>query len=153
MGICYQYGLTRTICTHYNINYKLLSRTSNISKESKKKGFFVKNLILSQIIAVVVLFTAGVSGGSDPEYWPTWRGPNMMGIHAEGNPPVKWSGSENIKWKVKLTGDGSGSSPIIWKDKIFFQTAVDTNRKGKDAPKKEFNSRITITGVENRLLI
>lgn len=101
----------------------------------------MKNLILSQIIAVVVLFTAGVSGGSDPEYWPTWRGPNMMGIHAEGNPPVKWSESENIKWKVKLTGDGSGSSPIIWKDKIFFQTAVDTNRKGKDAPKKEEDSK------------
>ncbi len=101
----------------------------------------MKNLILCQIIVVIVLFTAGVSEGSDPEYWPTWRGPNMMGISAEGNPPVKWSESENIKWKVKLTGDGSNSSPIIWKDKIIFQTAVDTNRKGKDAPKNEEGSK------------
>ena len=101
----------------------------------------MKNLVLSQIIAVVVLFTAGVSGGSGPEYWPTWRGPNMMGISVEGNPPIKWSESENIKWKVKLTGDGSDSSPIIWKDKIFFQTAIDTNRKGKDAPKNEEDSK------------
>jgi outer membrane protein assembly factor BamB len=53
------------------------------------------------------------------------------------NPPVKWSESDNIKWKVKLTGDGSDSSPIIWKDKIFFQTAVDTNQKGIGAPKNE----------------
>ncbi len=101
----------------------------------------MKNLILCQIIVVIVLFTAGVSEGSDPEYWPTWRGPNMMGIPTEGNPPVKWSESENIKWKVKLTGDGSNSSPIIWKDKIIFQTAVDTNRKGKDAPKNEEDSK------------
>lgn len=97
----------------------------------------MKNSILCQIMAIVVLFTAVVQGGSDPEYWPTWRGPNMMGITAEGNPPVKWSESDNIKWKVKLTGDGSDSSPIIWKDKIFFQTAVDTNQKGIDAPKNE----------------
>ena len=82
-----------------------------------------------------------MSGGSGHEYWPTWRGPNMMGISVEGNPPVKWSESENIKWKVKLTGDGSNSSPIIWKDKIIFQTAVDTNRKGKDVPKNEEDSK------------
>ncbi len=50
----------------------------------------------------------------------------MNGIASGGNPPLKWSESQNIKWKVKLEGDASNSSPVIWGDKIFFQTAVDT---------------------------
>ncbi len=53
----------------------------------------------------------------------------MKGIASEGNPPLKWGESENIKWKVKLTGDESNSSPVIWGDKIFFQTAIDTQIK------------------------
>jgi outer membrane protein assembly factor BamB len=56
-----------------------------------------------------------------------------MGISEKGNPPLTWSETENIKWKVKLTGDGSNSSPIIWEDKIFFQTAVKIDVKGKAA--------------------
>ena len=110
----------------------------------------MKNSISCQIIAVVVLFTAVAHGGSAAEYWPTWRGPNMMGISAKGNPVVKWSESENIKWKVKLTGDGSDSSPIIWKDKIFFLTAIDTNKGGKDVPKKEEENEDSKEGRKRR---
>jgi len=57
-----------------------------------------------------------------------------MGISPKGNPPSKWSETENIKWKVKLTGDGSNSSPVIWGDKIFFQTAVKTDKKAGTEP-------------------
>ena len=56
-----------------------------------------------------------------------------MGISPAGNPPLEWSETKNIKWKVELAGDASNSSPVIWGDKIFFQTAVDTNIKD-DAP-------------------
>ncbi len=62
--------------------------------------------------------------------WPIWRGPGMLGISAEGNPPVTWSETENIKWKVRVEGDGSNSSPIVWGDRIFFQTAVKTDKEG-----------------------
>jgi outer membrane protein assembly factor BamB len=54
-----------------------------------------------------------------------------MGISPQGNPPTTWSETENIKWKVELTGDGSNSSPIVWEDKIFFQTAVKTDVRGR----------------------
>ena len=56
--------------------------------------------------------------------WPTWRGIDFQGISADGSPPVKWSETQNIKWKVAIEGDGSDSSPAIWGDKIFFQAAV-----------------------------
>ena len=65
------------------------------------------------------------------ENWPSWRGPGMMGVSDGGNPPLKWSESDNIKWKVKLEGDGSSSSPVIWGDKIFFMAAIVTEKKGQ----------------------
>jgi outer membrane protein assembly factor BamB len=61
--------------------------------------------------------------------WPTWRGPDGSGVAAKGNPPATWSETENIKWKVAIPGKGQ-SSPIIWGDKIFFQTAIDTGQAG-----------------------
>ncbi|MHC4132577.1 MAG: PQQ-binding-like beta-propeller repeat protein [Planctomycetota bacterium] len=100
----------------------------------------MKRLVLCQIIVVLILITTSAYGQSGDDYWPTWRGPNNMGIAPKGNPPLKWSESENIKWKVKLTGDSSNSSPIIWEDKIFFQTAVKTDRKGDSSSSGEGES-------------
>ena len=83
------------------------------------------------MIAVLVLMNVNVFGNSADDYWPTWRGPNRSGVSPQGNPPLTWSETENIKWKVKLAGDASNSSPIIWEDKIFFQTAIKTDVQGK----------------------
>jgi outer membrane protein assembly factor BamB len=81
-------------------------------------------------IAAAFLFTlagtqAPPAGAED--YWPTWRGPAANGTAAQGNPPVTWSVSENIKWKVGIPGEGR-SSPVIWGDKIFLLTATDTGQ-------------------------
>jgi len=95
----------------------------------------MKRFVLFQIFTVLVLINVDVFGDSVDDYWPTWRGPNYGGISPEGNPPLTWSETENIKWKVKLTGDASNSSPVIWKDKMFFQTAIKTDVQGKpEAP-------------------
>ena len=90
-------------------------------------------------LTITIIFLAApasvdVLGASDSDYWPSWRGQDTMGISEKGNPPLTWSETENIKWKVKMTGDGSNSSPIIWEDKIFFQTAVKTDVRGQPAP-------------------
>jgi outer membrane protein assembly factor BamB len=73
----------------------------------------------------------GVSayGESAGDYWPAWRGPDATGAARKGNPPVTWSETENVKWKVEVPGNGS-SSPVIWGDKIFLQTAIETDKKG-----------------------
>ncbi|MEJ5260816.1 MAG: PQQ-binding-like beta-propeller repeat protein [Anaerohalosphaeraceae bacterium] len=66
--------------------------------------------------------------------WPTWRGPGMSGVSPDGRPPLRWSETENIRWKVKLTGDGSNSTPVVWGDKLFFQMAVPTDQtEGSEA--------------------
>lgn len=90
------------------------------------------NRVLALTVAIGFLASwTGVSayGESAGDYWPTWRGPDATGAAAKGNPPVTWSETQNIKWKVAVPGKGS-SSPIIWGDKIFFQTAIETEKKG-----------------------
>src|SRR5436190_12875009 len=62
-------------------------------------------------------FVHGADPGSDArQFWPQWRGPLA-------NPPVEWSETKNVKWKVKLPGFGT-STPIIWGDRVFVLTAV-----------------------------
>ena len=77
---------------------------------------------------LTVLSPVCVCGDSGSNYWPTWRGPDATGTGKNSNPPIRWSETENIKWKVKLPGAGF-SSPVVWGDKIFFQTAVKTDKK------------------------
>lgn len=57
------------------------------------------------------------------KYWHHWRGPLTNGTAVNANPPLTWSESENIRWKVPIPGLGH-ATPIIWEDKIFIQTAI-----------------------------
>jgi len=91
----------------------------------------MKRLVLFSLIVVFALINVDVFADSAEDYWPTWRGPNNNGVSPKGNPPLKWSETENIKWKVSLEGDTSNSSPVIWGEKIFFQTAIKTDKQGK----------------------
>ena len=61
-------------------------------------------------------------------FWPAWRGPHMTGVAPYGNPPVKWSETNNVKWKVEIPGKGS-SSPIVWRDMVFVTSAIQTGEK------------------------
>ena len=55
--------------------------------------------------------------------WPQWRGPLATGVAPSGNPPLRWSETENIRWKVPIPGGGS-ASPVVWGDHVFVLTAV-----------------------------
>jgi outer membrane protein assembly factor BamB len=81
-------------------------------------------------ITVVFLLTSACTqtpAAAADDSWPTWRGPAANGTAPNGNPPVTWSESENIKWKVEIPGRGH-SSPVIWGNKIFLQTAIGTGQ-------------------------
>ena len=57
------------------------------------------------------------------ESWAHWRGPLATGEAPDGDPPVTWSESENVRWKVSLPGKGH-STPVVWEGRIFVTTAV-----------------------------
>jgi outer membrane protein assembly factor BamB len=56
------------------------------------------------------------------ENWPQWRGPSLNGVSTEKNLPAKWTTEENIAWKLAMP-EWSGSTPIIWSDRIFLNVA------------------------------
>jgi outer membrane protein assembly factor BamB len=65
-------------------------------------------------------------GAAYAENWPQWRGPSLNNTSPETNLPVKWGPDENIAWKLPLP-QWSGSTPIIWGDRIFLNVAESGN--------------------------
>jgi len=60
------------------------------------------------------------------ENWPQWRGPNLDGTSGEKNLPVSWSKTENVEWRLDMPMR-SGSTPIIWGERIFLNVADGDN--------------------------
>lgn len=71
--------------------------------------------------------------GSALANWPTWRGPFHNGTAPEANPPIEWSDTKNVKWKVKLPGHGS-ATPVVWGDRVFILAAVGSDKKAEIQP-------------------
>ncbi len=62
------------------------------------------------------------------EDWPAWRGPTGQGHSAATGLPVRWSATENVRWKIPLPGPGN-STPIVWGDRVFLTQATESGRK------------------------
>lgn len=72
--------------------------------------------------------------------WPQWRGPEATGMAPLGNPPIEWSETKNVKWKIEIPGRGH-ATPIIWENKVFILTSVKTDQKAEiEEPKEEETS-------------
>ena len=79
---------------------------------------------LAGALAMGSLALITISADATPEqYWPQWRGPHATGVSRTADPPVEWSETRNIRWKIEVPGRGSGT-PVIWGDKLFVLTAV-----------------------------
>ena len=99
---------------------------------------------LTSIAFLVLSLSHSFSFGDSPkENWHQWRGPEATGVSRTANPPIEWSEDKNVKWKVSVDGRGT-STPIVWNDKVFLLTAIDTGVKDtsipdpKDQPKTNF---------------
>jgi outer membrane protein assembly factor BamB len=60
--------------------------------------------------------------------WHQWRGPLATGVAPHAEPPIRWNHQTNIRWKVTIPGRGT-STPVIWGDRIFLMTAINTGRQ------------------------
>lgn len=73
------------------------------------------------------LFAAGevaiAHAADEPRDWPQWRGPLGTGFAPSADPPVEWSETKNVRWKLALPGKGH-STPIVWRDRLFLTTAI-----------------------------
>jgi outer membrane protein assembly factor BamB len=76
-------------------------------------------------LAIAVLM---LSQSARAANWPEWRGPTRDGVSTERNLPLKWSATENVKWKAPLPDRGN-STPIVWEGKVFVTQAVENEGK------------------------
>ena len=85
------------------------------------------------ILLGLCLLHIPATADADPKpYWPHWRGPNENGLVDQGDPPVEWDETRNIRWKAKIPGMGH-ATPLVWGNRIFVQTAVQTEKVVEDA--------------------
>jgi outer membrane protein assembly factor BamB len=92
-----------------------------------------KSIMVLACITMVGSLAAQAPAAPADDNWPTMRGPLATGAAPKATPPLTWSETSNIKWKVKIPGSGS-SSPVIWGDRIFVQTATPTAAPDPAAP-------------------
>ena len=98
------------------------------------------------LVAGIVFILGFFIGSYDllaAENWAQWRGVRNTGFAENSRPPVSWSEESNIRWKVAIDGSGS-STPIIYGDRVFILTAIDTGivdptrAKPEDQPMRVF---------------
>lgn len=89
-----------------------------------------------RVCFAVMLIGGWLSAVSAAE-WPQFRGPEGDGIAPSGKPPIIWSETENIRWKVETPGRG-WSSPVIADRRIWLTAAIE--RKLTDELREKLKS-------------
>lgn len=81
---------------------------------------FVARIVATTIVAIA--WSPFAASAADLP-WPNWRGPTATGVSSTAQPPIEWSESKNIAWKVATPGYGHGS-PVIAGGKVYLTAAV-----------------------------
>jgi len=77
------------------------------------------------ILDVLVVTLAGSAGAAD---WLAWRGPRGDGSTSEKSFPVRWSRTENVRWRVELPDRGN-SSPIVVGGRVILTQAIERENR------------------------
>ena len=118
-------------CGHQLIGLRTEGKERISLPVMKLKAFFP--------MMVGLLFAHAVSAANSEsdakQFWPQWRGPLATGVAPLADPPLTWSETNNLKWKVKIPGAGD-STPIVWSGRVFILSAIPTGKKivAKPAP-------------------
>ena len=103
------------------------------------------------LTTIALLVTASLPLASNAqsvaEHWHHWRGPEVTGVSRTADPPLRWSEGQNIQWKAPIDGQGT-STPIIWGDKVFLLTAIDTGKADPSIPKPEDQPKTNFVDIK-----
>jgi outer membrane protein assembly factor BamB len=84
---------------------------------------------LAAFLFATLPLAASFSDNAAEQFWPQWRGPYATGVSRTADPPVEWSETRNVRWKVEIPGRGSGT-PVVWGDRVFVLSAVPVVANG-----------------------
>ena len=79
--------------------------------------------MISSALWPILLVLLGAGG-----QWPEFRGPDGTGISTNANVPIKWSETENVRWKVPVHGR-AWSSPVVLGQQIWLTTATPDGKQ------------------------
>ena len=75
------------------------------------------------VLAGLTALSPATVDAQSPAGWAQWRGPLGNGVSPDGDPPIRWSEGENVRFKVPIDGDGL-ASPVVWGEQIFVLSAL-----------------------------
>ena len=78
-------------------------------------------------LTALALTTSTHAASESDAGWARWRGPRMDGSVPAGDPPIHWSETQNVRFKVAIPGLGSGT-PVVWGDTIYLLTAIPAGK-------------------------
>lgn len=122
------------------------SVVKNVAVEFREESVMVRSggvLFCGLVICVSQWAAAADFESLRSQNWHQWRGPDASGVAPDADPPLTWSEDEGVQWKVEIKGLGN-STPIIWGDRVFVLTVIDTGRVDPsktppaDQPKRKF---------------
>jgi outer membrane protein assembly factor BamB len=102
--------------------------------ERRKQMKTTRMVLLSLTVGAMIL-SASLLMAQQPtagRFWGQWRGPSGSGASSTANPPVEWSETTNIRWKIEIPGRGT-ASPVVWGDRVYLLTAVPVGISGTAA--------------------
>ena len=113
-------------------------------------------LALTTTLGAALVATAFAAPDQAAErFWPQWRGPHATGVSRHATPPVEWSETKNVRWKVEIPGRGS-SSPVVWGDHLFLLSAVPVgvvgpgSHQSRSAIQPRDVHRYTVLAIDRR---
>src|SRR5690349_9408689 len=104
-----------------------------VLRRSRSRSRLASALLVAMLGLPRVAGVAHGASSSAEQNWPQWRGPLQNGVAPRADPPTEWSESKNVKWKVKIPGEGT-ATPVIWDNRIFVLSAIPTGKKVESKP-------------------
>jgi outer membrane protein assembly factor BamB len=77
------------------------------------------------LLLTFALLPATVLAGDN---WPQFRGPHGAGQSDATGLPIRWSETENIRWKTPIHGK-AWSSPVVWGEQVWVTTAREDGKE------------------------
>jgi outer membrane protein assembly factor BamB len=82
----------------------------------------------SKLTLVLLGLLLAVLAVAAEDTWPEFRGPSGDGHSQARGLPLRWSETENIRWKTPIHDKG-WSSPVIWDNQIWMTTATPDGKR------------------------
>ena len=62
----------------------------------------IQHLMVTSLLVSGGLLERCTEARAGEHDWPQWRGPMGTGFAPDSDPPVEWSESKNVRWKVTV---------------------------------------------------